>query len=127
MEISQVKIPTYTATIYCGLKPMYDQQSVSERFYSERIDKCRQMCQEFVDAVGLCVTFNTTEYLYTNGSEPGIVVGLINYPRFPATPLSIKENAITLAGKLMIEMQQYRVTVVTTMDTIMLTNPKLND
>lgn len=61
---------------------------------AERI--CRAYCNE----VGLCVTVTATNYIYTGGSQTGVIVGLINYPRFPSTPEEIWAKAEALAHKL---------------------------
>lgn len=61
---------------------------------AERI--CRAYCAE----IGLCVTVTPTNYIYTGGSQSGVIVGLINYPRFPAEPGLIWAKAHALALKL---------------------------
>ena len=58
------------------------------------------ICREYCDAVGFCVTVTQTNYVYTNGEETGIIVGLINYPRFPSTPDEITAHAFTLGDML---------------------------
>ena len=59
---------------------------------------CRQFCQD----VGYCVTVTETDYVYTDGPEydPGVIVGLINYPRFPALPEQMWATAKRLAERL---------------------------
>jgi len=61
---------------------------------AERI--CRAYCNE----IGLCVTVTPTNYIYTGGNQTGVIVGLINYPRFPAEPREIWAKAEALAHKL---------------------------
>ena len=58
------------------------------------------ICRDFCDKEGLCVTVTPTTYVYTNGQEEGVIVGLINYPRFPAEPGAIYATANALAEKL---------------------------
>lgn len=65
------------------------------------IDVAKQVCREECFRDGLCVTIEPSEYIYTGGRGTGYVVGLINYPRFPATPESITERAKALAIALM--------------------------
>lgn len=67
----------------------------------------RMICRDFCDdeakqfGSGLCVTVTPTTYVYTGGEEDGIVVGLINYPRFPAEKLGdIFARGKALAEKL---------------------------
>ena len=107
------KVDTFTATIYVGRKYRYNGKHISLR-------KTKKIIQEYVDAVGLCVTVTPTEYIYKNGREKGVTVGLINYPRFPSTEPFIKEQAIELAGLLLKGCRQMRVSVVFPDETVML-------
>jgi hypothetical protein len=109
--------PTFTATIWVGSKVRETQQVFD-------LEHVRRVCHEHCDEVGLCVTVTPTEYIYTNGrsggGEPGAAVGLINYPRFPKSPEEIRDQAIELAGRLMIELRQLKVSVVFPDETVML-------
>lgn len=107
------EVPTYQATIYCGLRPIGGGARRS-------VWDAKQICQEYVDSVGLCVSFTETEFIYNEGGEPGIIVGLINYPRFPATPEFIRDRAMVLARMLKAAYNQKRVSVVCTDKTFML-------
>jgi len=77
-------------------------------------DVCRHFCFD----VGYCVTLEDAEYIYTGGQESGVVVGLINYPRFPQTPENIIETATNLGMKLMNGLCQQSFTIVTPVETI---------
>lgn len=59
-----------------------------------------QVCREECWREGLCVTVRPCEYIYTGGQESGFEVGLINYPRFPATPKDLMHRATLLAHRL---------------------------
>lgn len=50
---------------------------------------------------GLCVTVTPTTFIYTGGEEVGVIVGFVNYPRFPKTPEDINVRARLLAERLM--------------------------
>lgn len=65
------------------------------------IEIAKQVCREECFSEGLCVTIEPCEYIYTGGQETGYVVGLINYPRFPAVPDAITDRAKALAIRLM--------------------------
>jgi hypothetical protein len=58
------------------------------------------VCGAYCDDVGLCVTVTLTDYVYTKGCEGGLIIGLINYPRFPAEPAQIEETAFALGALL---------------------------
>jgi hypothetical protein len=81
---------------------------------------CRRACMQ-----GLCVTVSPIEYIFTGGSESGAIIGLINYPRFPASETEIKNKAIDLAFRLMDDCCQRSCTLQTPIASMLLTNPKL--
>ena len=70
-------------------------------------------CRDFCDEVGLCVTVSPTRYVYTGGEEDGVVVGFINYPRFPDELPRIEQKAVELGMKLRDELQQESFSVQT--------------
>tara|TARA_B100000678_G_C18122159_1_gene467143 strand:+ start:350 stop:682 length:333 start_codon:yes stop_codon:yes gene_type:complete len=69
------------------------------------------VCREYCDEVGLCVTLIETVYCYTGGEEAGVIVGLINYPRFPSKPEQIWEHAEALADRLLHGLGQQSYTI----------------
>jgi hypothetical protein len=71
------------------------------------------VCGTYCDDVGLCVTVTRTAYVYTNGSEDGLIVGLINYPRFPDEPARIEAKAVELGRILKVALEQESFTVQT--------------
>lgn len=70
-----------------------------------------RVCRAYCGEVGLCVTVAQTNYIYTGGSQAGVVVGLINYPRFPSEPSAIFEKAEALTLKLIAELYQESATI----------------
>ena len=100
------EVETYWARIYVGLQDgrtsgiLLDGQVV------------RTICQDYCDSVGLCVTVTDTNFIYTDGCEPGVIVGLINYPRFPCSRLQLRNKALALAGQLCSALKQCGVSVV---------------
>jgi hypothetical protein len=112
------RVPTFTATVYAGLRVGADLLSVSA---------AEAIVQQFVDDVkntpdvpGGCVTVTQTTYIYGGGSEPGVAVGFINYPRVPSDPIAIRARAERLASLLLAGLGQQRVTVVFPDETVML-------
>lgn len=108
VEINSVE--TFTATIYVGTRKGYNGPATS-------IQIAQEVVQNYCDTVGLCVTFEVLEFIYTNGREPGFKIGLINYPRFPKSQKEITDLAIQLAIILKEKYNQYRVSVVCTDNT----------
>jgi len=82
-------------------------------------------CQAYVDEVGLCVTLEPTWFVYTGGSEPGVKVGLINYPRFPSSRGEILGHAMEVARILMRKLWQTSCSIVTSNKTYRLVNHEL--
>lgn len=99
------EVPTINATIYVGLRSGYDDIIFD-------FDVARIVCQKYCNLVGYCVSFTKTDYIYTNGHEPGLIIGLINYPRFPADRELIKQHAFSIARELQEKLEQYRVSIV---------------
>lgn len=80
-------------------------------FIAGPLDVAKQVCRKECMREGLCVTVEPTTYIYTGGEEAGVVVGLVNYPRFPSTPAKILKRAEHLAYLLLNEMHQNSVMI----------------
>lgn len=113
-----IEVKTFEAKIWMGLKEGYDGKI-------HNILEAQEICRKYVNDVKLCVTLTPTEFFYVNGEEQGVVVGLIQYPRFVISEKEIKEKAIELARIMMREFKQFRCTVVTTDQTYMLENDEI--
>ena len=104
---------TYTARIYVGFRERY-----TDTIHS--VQEVRDWLQEYCDVVGFCVTIEQTEFIYKNGSEPGCVVGIINYPRFPETFLALRGKAVYIAEHLRELCNQGKVSIVFPDETVMI-------
>jgi hypothetical protein len=102
-NIHQSIIDTFTARIYVA----------ANRTTAEQV--CREFC-----ASGLCVTVEDTLFIYAGGEERGVVVGLLNYPRFPTTTDDIEQKALLLAQLLVERCYQRSALVVTPQRTVWL-------
>lgn len=96
---------TFTATICCGLTEGYGGET---HLHSEARTIVRAYCDQFE----LGVTFTPTEFLYKGGNEPGVMVGLISYPRFPRDRGEVRRLAERLAARLGVAFKQERVSVI---------------
>lgn len=76
------------------------------------IEKAKDICAEYCLAAGLCVTVTPTEFIYTGGREQGVVVGLVNYPKFPVTPEDLRSQAELLAKTLVAGLHQQSALIV---------------
>jgi hypothetical protein len=107
--MTREEVSTYTAAIYIA----------GEVAEARRV--CRGFCMK-----GLCVTVEPVEFIYTGGAETGVRVGLINYPRFPATPAEILDTAEHLAVSLINQLYQHSATIVATDKTVWLSRRETN-
>ena len=64
--------------------------------YAQAKQTCRQFCYER----GLCVGVTAKTYVYRGGEEEGVVVELVNYPRFPISTGELWVKAVALAEEL---------------------------
>lgn len=80
-------------------------------FIAGDYDRARQIVREFCMNVGACATVTPTTYIYTGGEEAGVIVGFINYPRFPAELHDINYKAELLAEELMRGLCQHSYTI----------------
>ena len=110
-----MRTETYNITIHCGLREGYGE-------LQHPIADAERVLQDYCDG-GFCVSLTRTVYVYKGGREEGIMVGIINYPRFPATPGELKAFALDIASRLKEALGQLRVTLVCDDETIMLGQP----
>ena len=111
MKITSVD--TNWANVYVGLKESYDGVI---HLQQEAVDICR----DYANKVGLGLTVSGTLFIYTGGGEPGVVVGLINYPRFPSTTNDIYTHAKAIAEICMEQFKQERISIVMKNKTVMI-------
>ena len=94
----------YESKIWLGLRSGYTTHfNVS--------DDVKDFIKEWCTEKKQCVSVSETEFIYVNGYEPGLVIGFINYPRFPFSQSEIKNRTIELGELLMKKFNQYRVSL----------------
>jgi len=106
-------VETLTAKIYLGLREGY-----TDKFYS--LDQVKNLLQKYVNSVVLGVTVTPTTFIYKNGREDGVIIGLINYPRYPTTKEKLEKTAEEIAQLCKNEYKQERVTIEYQDKTVML-------
>jgi hypothetical protein len=109
---------SYNVQIWVGLKESFGEGAI----HIHTLNEVLEICDLFVNEVSDCVSVTQTSFRYKGNSEPGVVVGYISYPRFPKDPDVILARAITLGTKLMEGLNQYKVTITTPDESIMLEN-----
>jgi len=98
------QVDTFIATIYCGLRAGYSDKITD-------LDLIRDWCKSYCNSVGFCVSFTPTEFIYKDGSEPGVIIGIINYPRFPKDKKDLKSIALYIATKVATISEQKRISI----------------
>lgn len=94
-------------------------ESFSAKIYiAGPVEIAKQILRREALVEGLCVTIESTLYLYSGGEEQGYVVGFINYPRFPKEPSEILNRAEHIANILLNETYQQSYTIVTPVESI---------
>lgn len=106
-------LKTFECKIYSGLKDTRTGKVTD-------IIEVEHILQEYCDKFGFCFSLTPTRFIYKNGNEDGCVVGIINYPRFPETEQSLKEKAIYIGNYLLDYLNQQKISIVCTDETIML-------
>lgn len=112
-EVPSRSIPTWTAQIFIGQRVR-----MTGEFYPSALLLTK--CHDFCEVAKLGITITTTTYLYPGGQEPGFIIGLINYPRFPRPINHLRQMAIDLAEELRRELSQERVSILFQDETIVL-------
>jgi len=77
-----------------------------------KLSAIRDACSQFV-LRGLCVSIQPADYVSTGSVEEGVVIGLINYARFPSTSEKIEQTARELAEYLLFAVAQRSCSVIT--------------
>ncbi len=125
--ITKRSLPTFEAKIYVGFRHGYLPYSQVVAETKDPITLVREVCEEMVKT-GWCLSIQPIEYIYTKtkatasspavGGEPGVVVGVINYPKYPSSVHELRHRIIELASKLMERLKQTGVSVVFTDETL---------
>jgi hypothetical protein len=113
-QIDTYVVDTFRSIIYVGLRPGYNSSTTFS------IQDAEDICQDFCNEVGLGLTLKENEFIYKNGYEAGVEIGLINYPRFPKSNQDILLLSLELASILKERFNQHRVSVVCTDKTYMI-------
>lgn len=97
-------VKSFNVQIWVGLRVGYT-DAVHD------ISEVHTICQKICDDVGYCFTITPTYFTYKDGNEPGVIIGLINYPRFEMNEVGILQMARNLAMILKDSLGQNRVTI----------------
>jgi len=85
---------------------------VFEIFICGDINMAKHFLAQMAADTGMCVSVDETEYVYSGGRERGMVVRIINYPRFPSTESDLSDFSHEVALSLMAYLGQETCSVV---------------
>ena len=104
---------TFNVNIYVGFREGYGDQLHT---YNE----AEQILQEYCDDIPYCVSMTPTKFIYDGSNEEGIIIGLINYPRFPSTREDVTNKAFEIAEIFLKKFNQNRISIVCSDQTYLL-------
>ena len=85
------------------------------------LDTVRDTCRRYCWEKGFCVTVTENEFIYTGGSEAGVRIGIVHYPRFPSTEKELMDKAQELAIAMIEACCQWTALIVGPKETLWLT------
>ena len=121
-----IKNKTFTANAVIGLVRGYSQKKISIVEFKKVLLSAQQKIRE-QHAIGLSVKLTSTEIIFLGQEEPSIDLQIIQYPKFPQTEEVLKKVFLEFIEILMIELEQNRVVIVFTDETIMLEQSDIID
>lgn len=110
---------TFTARVTIGLKKRYTTDIISIAVFKETLLKFQKIILEKYK-VELSTTIRQCEIFFLGQDEPSVELEFIQYPKFPQKESVLKNAIIELTKLMMLELEQNRVVIVFTDETIML-------
>lgn len=117
MNISSIK--TYRAKVTIGLFKGYSRELISSEEFRYALLEAQQKIKSEYD-IALSAKLIPCEILFLGQEEPSIELQFIQYPKFPVEEAELKKAIIALTEFVMIKLEQNRVVIVFTDETIML-------
>lgn len=117
MNISSIK--TYTAKVTIGLFKGYSRELISIEEFKDALLEAQQKIKSEYD-IALSAKLIPCEILFLGQEEPSIELQFIQYPKFPVEEAKLKKEIIALTEFVMIKLEQNRVVIVFTDETVML-------
>jgi hypothetical protein len=117
--MNSINCKTFTATATIGLIRGYKQTAISTTEFKEALLKAQQkIVTEY--KISLSTKVSSCEILFLGQDEPSMEVEFIQYPKFIQEEYILKKAIIKLIEMMMYDLEQNRVVVIFTDETIML-------
>lgn len=117
MDISSIK--SYTAKVTIGLFKGYSRELTSIEVFKEVLLEAQQKIKTDFN-IALSAKLIPCEIMFLGQEEPSMELQFIQYPKFPQEESVLKKAIIALTELIMINLEQNRVVIVFTDETIML-------
>ena len=99
-------VESFNIQIWLGLREGY-----TDKVHT--IEEVYKVCQDLCNIWKACFTVTPTRFIYVDGWEDGVVIGLINYPRFPKDKQRLIYDSWEIADILKEHFKQIRVSITT--------------
>jgi hypothetical protein len=110
---------TFTAKATIGLFKGYSKELISIEVFKEVLLEAQQKIKTDFN-IALSTKLTPCEILFLGQEEPSMELQFIQYPKFPVEESVLKKAIIELTKLLMIKLEQNRVVIVFTDETVML-------
>ena len=114
-----VKIKTFTANATIGLNQEYSKTRIPLTKFKEALLSAQQNIYQHY-TIGLSVKVSPSEILFLGQAEPSVDLQFIQYPKFLQEEALLKNAIVKCIEIVMLQLQQNRVVIVFTDETIML-------
>lgn len=117
--MNSITCKTFTAQVNLGLNKGYSNELISLVKVKEELLSAQTKIKEDFNIV-LSTKLRHCEILCLGQEEPSIELEFIQYPKFPSEEQSLKKAILALTEMLMIKLEQNRIVIVFSDETIML-------
>jgi hypothetical protein len=117
--MNSILCKTFRAKVTIGLFRGYSDETISVPEFKKALLKAQQNIKERYN-IELSVKLSPCEILFLGQEEPSVELQFIQYPKFPHEESLLKKAIVKFTELIMIELEQNRVVIVFTDETIML-------
>lgn len=110
---------TFTAQVTIGLFRGYSKKSISIPEFKNVLLKAQQSIKKQLN-IELSTKLTPCDIFFLGQEEPSMEMQFIQYPKFPQDESALKKAIVELTDMMMVELEQNRVVIVFTDETIML-------
>lgn len=117
--MNSVICKTFTAKLTIGLFRGYSKKRIPVPEFKKALLTAQESIKEQFK-IELSAKLTLCEILFLGQEEPSMELQLIQYPKFPQEVAALKKAIVALTEMMMLELEQNRVVIVFTDETIML-------